>query len=88
MYILVADTNRLQLSDESPLGGRNELIIMNSTIFWDITSCSLLKVNRRFGGTYRLHLHLVLATCFHAGFLLSLVFDPEDGGDIFLRNVG
>jgi hypothetical protein len=30
-----------------------------------------------------------LATCFHAGFLLRLYFfDPEDGGDIFLRNVG
>jgi hypothetical protein len=28
------------------------------------------------------------ATCFHAGFLLSLFFDPEDGGDMFLRNVG
>jgi hypothetical protein len=27
-----------------------------STIFWDIMPCSLLKVNRRFGGTYRLHL--------------------------------
>jgi hypothetical protein len=27
-----------------------------STIFWDITPCSLLSVNRRFGGTYRLHL--------------------------------
>jgi hypothetical protein len=26
------------------------------TIFWDITPCSPLKVNRRFGGTYRLHL--------------------------------
>jgi hypothetical protein len=28
-----------------------------------------------------------LATCFHADILLGL-FDPEDGGDIFLRNVG
>jgi hypothetical protein len=28
-----------------------------------------------------------LATCFHAGNLLGL-FDPEDGGDNFLRNVG
>jgi hypothetical protein len=27
------------------------------------------------------------ATCFHAGFLLGLFFDPEDGGDMFLRNV-
>jgi hypothetical protein len=26
---------------------------MKGTIFWDITSCSQLKVNRRFGGTYR-----------------------------------
>jgi hypothetical protein len=29
---------------------------MNSTIFWDITTCSPLKDNWRFGGTYRLHL--------------------------------
>jgi hypothetical protein len=27
-------------------------------------------------------------TCFHAGILLCLFFDPEDGGDMFLRNVG
>jgi hypothetical protein len=29
---------------------------MKSSIFWDITPCSPLSVNRRFGGTYRLHL--------------------------------
>jgi hypothetical protein len=29
-----------------------------------------------------------LATCFHARFLRGLFFDPEDGGDQFLRNVG
>jgi hypothetical protein len=28
------------------------------------------------------------ATCFRAGFLLGLFFDPEDEGDMFLRNVG
>jgi hypothetical protein len=28
-----------------------------------------------------------LATCFHAGILLRLFFETEDGGDIFLRNV-
>jgi hypothetical protein len=28
---------------------------MKSTIFWDITPCSPLKVKRRFGGIYRLH---------------------------------
>jgi hypothetical protein len=35
----------------------------------------------------------ILSSCsscylLHAGFLLRLFFDPEDGGDIFLRNVG
>jgi hypothetical protein len=30
----------------------------------------------------------LLATCFHVGFLLVLFFDPEDGGDMFLRNAG
>jgi hypothetical protein len=30
----------------------------------------------------------LLATCFHAGFLLSLFFNPEDGGGVFLQNVG
>jgi hypothetical protein len=31
---------------------------------------------------------LHLATCLHAGFFLTYFFDPEDRGDIFLRNVG
>jgi hypothetical protein len=31
-------------------------VVMKSSIFWDITLCSPLNVNRRFGGTYRLHL--------------------------------
>jgi hypothetical protein len=66
---------------------------MNSTIFWDITLCSLLRVSWRFGGPYRLHIQ---------GWKISrarnqrerrwqaqlcLFFDPEDGGDMFLRNV-
>jgi hypothetical protein len=29
---------------------------MKSTIFWDMTPCSPFSVNRRFGGTYHLHL--------------------------------
>jgi hypothetical protein len=30
-------------------------VVVKSTIFWDITPCSPLNVNRRFGETYRLH---------------------------------
>jgi hypothetical protein len=30
----------------------------------------------------------LLATCFHTGFLLGFFFGPEDGCDMFLRNVG
>jgi hypothetical protein len=54
-------------------------VVMKSSIFWDIKPCSPLKVNRRFGGTYRLHLQ---------GFLLGLFFDPEDEDHMFLRNPG
>jgi hypothetical protein len=31
-------------------------VVMKTAVFWDITPCSPLKVNRRFGGTYLLHL--------------------------------
>jgi hypothetical protein len=31
-------------------------VTMNSSLFWDMTPCSPVKVNRRFGRTYRLHL--------------------------------
>jgi hypothetical protein len=62
---------------------------MKSIDFWDITPSSPLKLNQRFGGTYRLHLQgrrisrarNQRESRFHAGFLLVL-FDPEDGGDI------
>jgi hypothetical protein len=30
--------------------------VMESTFFWDVTPCSALSVNRRFVGTYRLHI--------------------------------
>jgi hypothetical protein len=58
-------------------------MVMKSTIFWDIRPCSPLKVKRRFGGTCGSACRLL-----HAGFLLGLLFDPEDGEDIFLQNVG
>jgi hypothetical protein len=31
-------------------------VVMKSIIFWDMTPCSPLSFNRRFGRTYRLHL--------------------------------
>jgi hypothetical protein len=55
---------------------------MKNSAFWDITLCSLLKINRRYGGMCHFGCCLL-----HAGFLVGLIFDPEDGGDIFLRNV-
>jgi hypothetical protein len=64
----------------------NQYMNIKSTILCDITPCSPLKVNRRFGGTYRLHIQGMLAACFHAGFLLGLFFNFENGGDIFFRN--
>jgi hypothetical protein len=30
----------------------------------------------------------LFAICFHSGILCGLFFNPEDGGDIFFRNVG
>jgi hypothetical protein len=45
-------------------------------IFWEMTPCGSYK-NRRFGGSYRLHLQGALA-----------LVHPEDGGDTILRNVG
>jgi hypothetical protein len=54
-------------------------VVMKVPIFWHITPCSPLKINRRL---------TLLVICFHAGFLLGLFFDPEDGSDMFFRNVG
>jgi hypothetical protein len=48
-------------------------------MFEDITTYNPLQINRRFGGTCRLHIP--------AGFLLGLFFDSEDGGDISLEKI-
>jgi hypothetical protein len=78
-------------------------VVMKSFIFWDVTPCSLLKVDRRFGGTFRFHLqgrireHYVrfeVLTAMSTKSMLfvvcyfSLLFDPVDGGSNFLRNYG
>jgi hypothetical protein len=63
---------------------------MKSAIFCDITLCIPLKVNRRFGGTYRFHLQSRISRAkyqreskCHAGIFLGL-FDPEYKGGMFL----
>jgi hypothetical protein len=45
-------------------------VVMNSSVFWETTPCSPLRVNRNFGGTCRLHLQvrrisqsIILASC-------------------------
>jgi hypothetical protein len=60
------------------------------TVFWDITPRSPLKVNRRFGGTYRFHLQsrrMSRERNQHESRQLGLFFDPEGGGNMFFRNV-
>jgi hypothetical protein len=46
-------------------------MVMKSSILWIVTLCSLLKFNEGF------------AYLLHAGFLLGLLFDLEDGGGIY-----
>jgi hypothetical protein len=48
---------------------------------WEVT-CSLLFLS------YVGKPIALFATCFHAGYLFALFFDPEDGGDMFIRHVG
>jgi hypothetical protein len=48
------------------------------TIFWDVTSCIMLEVYRRFGGRYCLHLLGVFVVC-----LFGLLFGPKYGGNMF-----
>jgi hypothetical protein len=31
-------------------------VVLKSIFFWDMTPCSPLNVNRRFGGTYHIHI--------------------------------
>jgi hypothetical protein len=68
-----------------------QLLRLKSIIFWDMTPCSPLSFSRRFGGTYRLHLQVrrnKFSTNQQASRWQAYFFDPEDGGDMFLRNVG
>jgi hypothetical protein len=63
--------------------------VMKTSVFWDITPCSPLKVDRPFGGVYRLYIHgrtISQETRQHETYSMQS-FDPEDGGHMFLQNV-
>jgi hypothetical protein len=72
-------------------------VAMNNSVFWDIMSYNLLKVNRHFGVIYRLHLqcltvkkqHEASSACsfLHADSSFSLPLNTEDEVDMFLRNI-
>jgi hypothetical protein len=54
-------------------------VVMMNSVFWNIVSCSRLKVNRHYGSAFR---------PLHAGSLLGLLFIPLDRRGMGLRNVG
>jgi hypothetical protein len=65
--------------------------LTNRTVFWDLKPYNPLRVNRRFGGTYHLHFQgpIIFIARNRAGstcHLLQRYFDPEDGGEMILRN--
>jgi hypothetical protein len=89
-------SKRFQTSSEPS----KHIIMLKISVFWDITLCSPVKVNQSSGVTCRLDLkgwRVIQARNqhqagskqrFHIGFLLDLLFDPEDGGYIVFRNIG
>jgi hypothetical protein len=64
-------------------------VVMGSSIFCYMTPCSTLK-NRRFGGIYRFHrqgrIISKVGNQHKAGNKQNLLFEPEDGVDMILRN--
>jgi hypothetical protein len=71
----------------------NMFLIKKSCIFLGIMSCSLVKVNQHFGGTCNLHFQSQRVSQGRKQqergrkLWLGLLFDPEDGSDMFLQNV-
>jgi hypothetical protein len=71
-------------SNSRPVVGSEVLtaVVMKCSIFWDITPCCTLKVNRHFGRTCRLHLQ-----CRRISQLRSK-YEAYIKQALFLRNIG
>jgi hypothetical protein len=69
-----------------PLKGRNTTLktkhFLKSIIFWDITQCSPLSVNRRFGGTYRLLACWFLAELIFSTLMIEAICSSKTSVDI------
>jgi hypothetical protein len=78
------------------VGGWNRDKKTKSSIFWDITAVLSVESHLTFrrnmlpqsSRSRKKRSKNLLGTCLYGGFLLGLFFDSEDGGDMFLRNVG
>jgi hypothetical protein len=69
--------------------GFRDIPTLKIIIFWDITPCSPLKINRRFGGTYRFHLQAEQETSVKAGGKQSRAHSSTLMMEaMFLSNVG
>jgi hypothetical protein len=62
-------------------------VVMKNYIFWNITPCSPVKVNRRLRAACPSSSGSKSVPSKKAAwhFLLGLLFDPEDGSNMFLR---
>jgi hypothetical protein len=63
-------------------------MVMKGSIFCDVTPCTSLKITRRFGGTC-VSVEGQDKQKPNMKYAASRTWlDPEDGGDMFFRNVG
>jgi hypothetical protein len=57
--------------------------VMRSSVFWDIRQSSATDAVEEHVAFMQSYVRYLL----HAGSLLGIFFDPDEGSDIFLRNI-